>query len=503
MSASSSDLKLALEISADAAKATKALIDTKANVTDLTQTLSVAQTESNALKQAFDEAAQKTDSLGTQTALAKKALNDMATNGIAKTHADYKALEGEIANMEAELKRLLPELRNHEKAYQNSSTALEALRNRLNQATDSVQAQESALRRAGVDVGNLAREYDRLSKEASSAASLDMARGVLDVKPHQAVRAEIQQTRDAYETLRSSGQLSSAELAQAAVKAEEKIAELHRSTNGWADSLGRAKLAFVEAAGAGLGMKTLIAEAVEFETGLMAVEKTTGLSRRQLEGLGETLKHLSGELPIAAGGLAKIAEQGGQLGIASNQLENFTRLAAKMATAFDMSAEASGEAVAKLKNNFRLGLDAVEKLGDAVNVLGNNTAAKEASIIDTLTRIGGTATQFGLAADQAAALSSAMLGLGMESEVAGTAINALLSKLQTARVGSKDFQEGLQQLGLSADQMAEMVRANPQRALTDFLHLLEKVDAQSRAEILTRMFGEEHQDEISRLVGAL
>jgi TP901 family phage tail tape measure protein len=344
----------------------------------------------------------------------------------------------------------------------------------------------------------------RLSAASHDAlAEINGARDQLGVRAFAEIEVEIEKTRQAFETLKNSGKLSQTELAQAALKTEERINELKHATNGWAESLAKSKEAFLQAGAAGAGLFAASQQAIQFESALAEVAKTTGMSANEVTALGNRLKALSAELPINADGLAQIAAAGGQLGIANEQIEQFVKLAATMSSAFDIPVEKAGEAVAALTNNFGLSIAEVGRLGDTINVLGNKTAASEKDIVDALTRIGGTAKQFGLSAEQAAGLADAMLALKMPTEEAGTAINALLSKLQTARVGSKDFQEGLGQLGLSADEMAAQVAANPQKALSDFLHTLEKLDAQSRAEILTQMFGEEHQDEIGRLVGAL
>jgi hypothetical protein len=67
------------------------------------------------------------------------------------------------------------------------------------------------------------------------------------------------------------------------------------------------------------------------------------------------------------------------------------------------------------------------KLGDAINYLSDNTAAKAKDMVPALNRIGGTARQFGLTAVQASALAGAFIILGKAPEKAGTAINAMLS----------------------------------------------------------------------------
>src|SRR5690606_24911078 len=47
------------------------------------------------------------------------------------------------------------------------------------------------------------------------------------------------------------------------------------------------------------------------------------------------------------------------------------------------------------------------------------------------------------------------------------------------------------------------IRANPQQALTEFLRTLSTLDDQARAETLTRLFGQEYQDDIARLLNGL
>ena len=50
---------------------------------------------------------------------------------------------------------------------------------------------------------------------------------------------------------------------------------------------------------------------------------------------------------------------------------------------------------------------------------------------------------------------------------------------------------------------AEHIAANPQQALTEFLHKLEGLDKQSRALTLSQLFGTEYSDDIALLVGSL
>ncbi|MBN2855905.1 MAG: phage tail tape measure protein [Halothiobacillaceae bacterium] len=341
--------------------------------------------------------------------------------------------------------------------------------------------------------------YETFQQGSQTAADKDL----LGLKQHQAIQAEIEATRAAYDRLAKSGSLTSAELAQAALKTEDRIRELKAQTNGWAESLTNAKGALLGLGASAAGLVAVTGQAIEFESAMADVKKVVNGSDEQIDALTSRIKELTQTIPLSAVALAQIAAAGGQLGVPIEKLDQFITLAAQMATAFDMTAEEAGNAVAKLSNVFDIPIEKVGELGDAINLLGNTTAAREKDIVDVLTRIGGSSVQFGLTVEQAAALASTMLSLGSTSEVAGTGINALLAKLQTANVQGPAFQQALSAMGISAKQLAAEIQANPQKALTNFLETLKQLDNQSRAEILTNLFGQEYQDDIARLLNGL
>lgn len=366
----------------------------------------------------------------------------------------------------------------------------------IRKIADDLAAQRVQLVQLPPEVAKLVSQYQQLS-------GLAKARDALNLIPHEELKSRIAQVCAAFDLLKASGKLTNVEIAQAALKTQERISDLERSTNGWFEALSKAKteLATLGARGAGLGLA--INEAIEFESAMADVKKVVEATPEEFAQLTSRVKALANELPLAAKELAQIAAAGGQLGVASKDIDQFVTLTAKLATAFNLTADVAGTSIAKLANVFNLPIAKVEELGDSINVLGNTTAAREADIIEALTRIGGTATQFGLATDAAAALAATLISLGSAPEVAARAINTLLSKLQTAPVQTEKFQGALEQLGFQADDLAARIKANPQEALNQFLRTLEKLDGQARAEALTQLFGEGFQDDIAKLVGGL
>ena len=264
----------------------------------------------------------------------------------------------------------------------------------------------------------------------------------------------------------------------------------------------RGQLLDVVALGAALAAP--MKAAIDFESAMADVSKVVDFAEPDgLMSLGRAIKKMSREIPISADGLAAIVAAGGQLGIAEKNLTTFARTAAKMAVAFDLAPDEAGNAMAKLSNVFSIPIPDVGELGDAINHLSDNTAAKAPEIVRALLRVGGTAKGFGISAVQTAALADAFIALGKPPEVAGTAINAMLIKLQTASTQGKAFQGTLRHMGMSAKGLEKAIGEDAQGAIVGFLERLAELNKGDRTKATALMFGQEYADDISLLVGSL
>lgn len=198
--------------------------------------------------------------------------------------------------------------------------------------------------------------------------------------------------------------------------------------------------------------------AIAFESAMADVKKVVDFKTPDgFKKLSRDILELTRTLPMSAEELAAITASGGQLGVAEKDLKDFTTTIAKMSVAFDMSAEDSGDAMAKLANVYKIPIKDIGNLGDAINELSNSSPAKASDIVKTLGRIGGVAKQFGLTENAAAALSNSFISLGKAPEVAGTAINGMLTKLMTADKGGKKFQAALKSMGLNAKDLKKAI----------------------------------------------
>ncbi|EIM0336143.1 phage tail tape measure protein [Campylobacter jejuni] len=250
--------------------------------------------------------------------------------------------------------------------------------------------------------------------------------------------------------------------------------------------------------GKGLG------EAISFESAMADVRKVVNFDEGDdIKKMSADILKMSQTLPVTANELAAIAAAGGQIGLGSKDVREFTNLVTKMKVAFDMSAEDVGDSVAKIKNILGISLKDMEDLGDSINNLSDNSASKAREIIDVMKRTAAAGKQIGFTKEQIAALSSSFISLGKGSEVAGTAINSLYRVLATADNMGTKTESAFAKLGISGAFLKQASFDDPQKALDMFLQRISKLDQKEQMGVLVDIFGREFADDMATLVGGL
>ncbi len=247
-----------------------------------------------------------------------------------------------------------------------------------------------------------------------------------------------------------------------------------------------------------------IGSSINFESAMADVRKVVNFDE------GDDIKKMSADilkmtrvLPATAEELAAIAAAGGQIGLGSKDVREFTGLVTKMKVAFDMSAEDVGDSVAKIKNILGISLKDMEDLGDSINNLSDNSASKAREIIDVMKRTAAAGKQIGFTKEQIAALSSSFISLGKGPEVAGTAINSLYRVLATADNMGTKTESAFAKLGISGAFLKQASFDDPQKALDMFLQRISKLDQKEQMGVLVDIFGREFADDMATLVGGL
>ena len=277
-----------------------------------------------------------------------------------------------------------------------------------------------------------------------------------------------------------------------------------------AGKMGDKSLAFGQNAamvGIGLGasLAAPIKAAMEFETGMTNVRKVVdGLKEPEaFKAYGKQVLELGRTLPIAYSEITDLVAAGGRMGIPKEQLMDYTKEVAKMATAFDMAAGEIGEKMGKLGVMFKIPVKDIGGLADAINYLDDNSISKGSEIIDVLGRVAGTANQLGMSAQQAAALGSTFLTLGSSAEVAGTASTAMLRELSIASMKTKEAQAAIREVGFDPQQLEKAMAKDSQGTLLKFLDALNKVPKDKIISIGTKIFGKEYGDDAAKLASGV
>lgn len=232
----------------------------------------------------------------------------------------------------------------------------------------------------------------------------------------------------------------------------------------------------------------------------------------QYEEMQRAIMDASEKLPMANGAVdyAALVEGGARMGVANSDdpwqkqkadLLAFASMAAKASVAFELPADQLSESLGKIAGLYKIPTQNIEQLGDAINYLDDNAKSKGSDIIDVLQRVGGLASQ--LDYKQAAALGSTFLTLGTPAEVAASATNAMVRELSIATVQGKNFMQGLDALGLSAEKVQKSMSVDAMGTIISVLEASKKLAPDQQIANLTQIFGKEFGDDAQKLANNL
>lgn len=191
--------------------------------------------------------------------------------------------------------------------------------------------------------------------------------------------------------------------------------------------------------------------AIDFESSFAGVRKTTNATEQEFEALAQASKRLSAEKVIDANAANHVMELGSQLGIAKNNLVDFTGVIADLDVSTDLGIEDASTQMAQFANITGMSQDKFSNFGSTIVALGNTSATTESKIMSMGMRIAGSADQVGMTDDQILALSASLSAVGIEAEMGGTAISTVISQIdKDVATGSKTLDVWAQTAGMSA-----------------------------------------------------
>jgi len=239
---------------------------------------------------------------------------------------------------------------------------------------------------------------------------------------------------------------------------------------------GFTAMGFGVAVGAGLAVAAKAA--IDWESAWTGVAKVVDGTPEQLAALEGELRDLATTLPQTHAEIAGVAAAAGQLGIAREDIADFTQTMVAMGVSTDLASEDAAMAMARLMNIMQTAPSDVDKLGSAIVGLGNSGASTEAEIVEMALRIAGAGHTVGMTEAEVLAFSSALASVGIEAESGGSSVSTAMIKISEAvNEGGDSLATFAQVAGVSADEFASKFRSDPATAINMFVQGLGRIQS--------------------------
>lgn len=247
--------------------------------------------------------------------------------------------------------------------------------------------------------------------------------------------------------------------------------------------------------------------AVDFDTALANVRKTSDLTEAQLEKLAQSALELSKTQPVTAETILNVEALGAQLGIANDKLEPFAKTVTGLDIATNMNAETAATEMARFANIVGMADKDFDRYGSTIVAIGNNMATTESEVSQMAMRFASAGKQAGLTEAEILGMSGAMSSLGIKAEMGGSALSQIFVSISNAVAnGGSELEAFAKRSNMSAD---EFRRAWQEDAAGAFNSLIEGIGGATKAgEDMNAIMGElgftqiRQSDVMRRLAGS-
>lgn len=218
------------------------------------------------------------------------------------------------------------------------------------------------------------------------------------------------------------------------------------------------------------GMAIGISNAVSFETAFSNVKRTVEATPAEFARLEQGIRDMAKEMPYAREELALIMSEAGKFGVATEDLLEFTTLAAQFGTAVNMPAGQAAEMVQRLINILGTPASETENFFSSIVGLGNDMPTTEANIISMATRLAQIGSVANVSEGDVLGMAAGLSSLGIRAEMGGSAMARVFYKIdELVNNGGADLEAFTKQFGLTKEAFAAKWESDPTGAVTDFL----------------------------------
>ena len=279
---------------------------------------------------------------------------------------------------------------------------------------------------------------------------------------------------------------------------DNRTQRLHKNLNKISAATGVAATAIAG------GLLMSAKSAIEFQDQLADVAKTTGLEGKALEDYGNSILDLAKTTRSSIDDLTKIGAIAGQLGIAPENLAEFTKQANEFAVAlgddYAGGVEEAISSVGKLNKLFKdtktlNPAESLQRTGSVLNHLSSVGSATASNMNDFLLRMGALPDALKPSYTETAALGATLEELGLNSEVASSGLTNLLIK---AGVGVGAF---AQQMKISSKSAQDLLNNNPAQFAVQFAKSFKGLNAVQIAKRLDDL--KIKSNEVTKVIGLL
>lgn len=385
----------------------------------------------------------------------------MADNIGPKIGIDGEAkFRASINNISAALKALDAQMKSTTSAFTAQTTAEEKNKKTLEQLAKQAATLITAQKKAKQNI-----------EDATSATSENSSITLKAKRQYEEVTARLNETYAAMQQLSEGFEDNGA-------AAEEATGPLERYADTMATLQAADKVLDVLHT-IGDGMTAAAESSIEFESAFTGVKKTVDGTPEQLAAISDEIKRMAAETGVSTTTIAAVAENAGQLGVATENIASFTRTMLDLGESTNLTADEAAVAIARLTNIMGSGEDATSRLGSSLVALGNNFATTESEILEMATRLASAGKLAGMSEAQILALATAMSSVGIEAEAGGTAMTQTLNAIDRAASNGGDTLETFARAaGMSAEEFATAWRTDAAGALTAFIQGLSALSAQ-------------------------
>lgn len=386
------------------------------------------------------------------------------------------AFKKAMAEVNASLRAIRSEMELSEAQFRGHANSIEALtakdkllREEIAQQIVKVRALEQAMRDAAQVYGENSAQADRYR------AQINHAKAEL-VSMNQALAKHTQYMKEARE--------DADHTARSIDGFGNSTAEAESSVNTLASALAAAGVAhgISEITGAIIDCTKA---STQFQSDITGVFKTVEGSDRQLAEIRDGIKQMTTEIPATTTAISKVAETAGQLGIARENILDFTRVMIDLDETTDMTAENGAKSLARFANVTRMQAENYSRLGSTIVALGNNFATSESEITAMGTRLAAAGTLAKMTQPEILALGAAMSSVGIEAEAGGTAMTQTLTAIEKAVTEGGEKLDGFARIaGMSAEEFSTAWRSGTVTAVQAFISGLGELDAQGESATL-------------------